>query len=142
MPSAQPAPAAGATPTAVTARPGTPKPIIRYQDRRLVALLFDFSTMAIPEQIRVQKTAIDFIHNNLKPADLVCILMTTTGPLEVSQDFTDDKDALETAVRNFHIGEGSDMVDNFGAPDTSDDNTFAPDQDGVARTYLTSAIRS
>ena len=54
--------------------------------------------------------------------------MTTTGPLEVSQDFTDDKDALETAVKNFHIGEGADMVDNFGTPDTSDENTFAADQ--------------
>ena len=54
---------------------------LRYQDRRLVALLFDFSTMDIPEQIRVQKTAIDFIHQDLKPADLVCIMWTSTGPL-------------------------------------------------------------
>ena len=35
------------------------QPVIRYQDRRLVAILFDFSTMGIPEQSRVQKTAID-----------------------------------------------------------------------------------
>ena len=84
--------------------------------------------MDIPEQIRVQKTALDFIQKDLKPADLVCILTTTTGPLEVSQDFTDDKDALTAAVKKFHIGEGADMVDNLGAGDTSDDNTFSPDQ--------------
>ena len=119
---------AGNSPTAVTTKPGKAQPIIRYQDRRLVAMLFDFSTMAIAEQIRVQKTAIDFIHSQLKPADLVCVMIATTGPLEISQDFTDDKDALEAAVKKFHIGEGADMVDNLGAGDTSDDNTFSADQ--------------
>jgi VWFA-related protein len=119
---------AGNTPTPVAAKPGKAQPIIRYQDRRLVAMLFDFSTMAIPEQVRVQKTAIDFIHTQLKQADLVCVMIATTGPLEISQDFTDDKDALETAVKKFHIGEGADMVDNLGAGDTSDDNTFSADQ--------------
>jgi VWFA-related protein len=68
---AQPAPLATNVPAPVATKPGVAKPIIRYQDRRLVALLFDFSTMDIPEQIRVQKTAIDFIHQDLKPADLV-----------------------------------------------------------------------
>jgi VWFA-related protein len=128
-----PAPSGGATPVAAT-RPGTAKPVIRYQDRRLVVLLFDLSTMAIPEQIRVQNTAIDFIRNNLKPADLVSIMETTTGPLAVLQDFTDDRDALEAAVRKFRIGEGADMVDNLACAtcaysgSTADPNTFDADQ--------------
>jgi len=127
--SAQPAAPAGAKPPAqVAVKPGTAQPIIRYQDRRLVAMLFDMSTMAVPEQIRVQQTAIDFIHKDLKPADLVTIMTATTGPLEITQDFTDDKDALEAAVKKFHIGEGADMVDSLGAGDTSDDNTFSADQ--------------
>ncbi len=126
--SAQPAPAAGAKPSTVATKPGTAQPIIRYQDRRLVAMLFDLSTMAVAEQIRVQQTAIDFIHKDLKPADLVCIMLASTGPLEVVQDFTDDKDALEAAVKKFNIGEGADMVDNQGAGDTSDDNTFSADE--------------
>ena len=124
---AQPAPPVAA-PTPVAVKAGKTQPVIRYQDRRLVAMLFDFSTMAIPEQIRVQKTAIDFIHKDLKPADLVCIMIATTGPLEIAQDFTDDKDALEAAVKKFHIGEGSDLAGSLGAGDTSDDNTFSADQ--------------
>lgn len=64
----------------VATKPGTAKPIIRYQDRRLVTMLFDFSTMDISEQIRVQKTAIDFIHQDLKPADLVCIILCGPAP--------------------------------------------------------------
>ena len=126
--SAQPAPTAATKPAEVATKPGTAKPIIRYQDRRLVAMLFDLSTMAVAEQIRVQKTAIDFIHNDLKPADLVCIMLASTGPLEVKQDFTDDKDALEATIKGFNIGEGADMVDNLGAGDTSDDNTFSADE--------------
>jgi len=127
--SAQPAPAAASSQaTAVATRPGAAKPIIKYQDRRLVALLFDMSTMDVPEQIRIQKTAIDFIHKDLKPADLVCIMVATTGPLEVAQDFTDDKDALEAAVKKFSIGEGADMVSSLGSGDTSDANTFSADQ--------------
>ena len=55
-------------------------------------------------------------------------MMATTGPLEISQDFTDDKDALEAAVKKFHIGEGSDLAGTLGAGDTSDDNTFSADQ--------------
>ena len=125
---AQPTPTAPAKAPEVATRPGTAKPIIRYQDRRLVAMLFDMSTMAVSEQIRVQKTAIDFIHKSLKPADLVTIMMATTGPLEIAQDFTDDKDALEAAVKKFHIGEGSDLAGILGAGDTSDDNTFSADQ--------------
>ncbi len=126
---AQPAPsAAKAAPAPVETKAGTAKPLIRYQDRRLVAMLFDMSTMAIPDQIRVQKTAVDFIKNGLKPADLVTILTTTSGPLEVAQDFTDDKDALEGAVKKFRIGEGSDLAVTNGAGDTSDSNTFSADQ--------------
>jgi VWFA-related protein len=127
--SAQPAPAVKPPAAAAVVTPaGTAKPIIRYQDRRLVSMLFDMSTMAVAEQIRVQKNAIDFIHSQLKPADLVAIMTATTGPLEIAQDFTDDRDALEAVVKKFRIGEGSDMVDTLGAGDTSDDNTFSADQ--------------
>jgi VWFA-related protein len=58
----------------------------------------------------------------------VAIMTATTGPLEITQDFTDDRDALEAAVKKFRIGEGSDLAGNLGAGDTSDDNTFSADQ--------------
>jgi len=127
---AQPAPAAKAPapPAAAAETKPAEKPLIRYQDRRLVALLFDMSTLEVADQIRVQKTAVDFIQHSLKPADLVTVLVSTSGPLEVAQDFTDDKDALEAAVKKFRIGEGSDLASTLGAGDTSDDNSFSADQ--------------
>jgi VWFA-related protein len=85
-------------------------PVIRYQDRRLVAMLFDFSTMAIPEQARVQDSALKFIREQLKPADLVAILTASTGPLKVTQDFTDDRDRLEEVIRKFQIGAASELA--------------------------------
>jgi VWFA-related protein len=122
-----PAPAAN-KPAPVATKPGTAQPVIRYQDRRLVAMLFDLSTMEVADQIRVQKSALDFIHNSLKPADMVSIMTATAGPLEIAQDFTDDKDSLAAAIEKFHIGEGSDLAASLGAGDTSDDNTFSADE--------------
>src|SRR6185312_16233768 len=122
-----PAPAAS-KPAPVATKPGTAQPVIRYQDKRLVAMLFDMSTMEVADQIRVQKNALDFIHNSLKPADMVSIMTATAGPLEITQDFTDDRDSLEAAIKKFHIGEASDLSETLGAGDTSDDNTFSADQ--------------
>jgi VWFA-related protein len=122
-----PAPAAS-KPAPVATKAGTAQPVIRYQDKRLVAMLFDMSTMEVAEQIRVQKSALDFIHKSLKPADMVSIMTATAGPLEITQDFTDDRDSLEAAIKKFHIGEASDLSGTLGAGDTSDDNTFSADQ--------------
>jgi VWFA-related protein len=88
----------------------SPVPVIRFQDRRLVAMLFDFSAMAIPEQARVQESALRFIREQLKPADLIAIMTASTGPLKVEQDFTDDRDRLEEVVRKFQIGAASDLA--------------------------------
>ncbi len=110
VPSAPAAPPLAARRAEITAPTSPAQPIIRYQDRRLVAMLFDFSTMAIPEQSRVQESALKFIREQLKPADLVAILTAGTGPLKVEQDFTDDRDRLEEVVKGFQIGTASELA--------------------------------
>ncbi|MCU1328080.1 MAG: hypothetical protein JWN34_3450 [Bryobacterales bacterium] len=117
-----PAPALVAKPLLPTG----PKPIIRYQDRRLVAMLFDFSTMAVQEQIRAQKAAQDFLKTQMKPADLVAVLTAGTGPLKVTQDFTDDRDRLEEVIKQLKIGDGSDLAALGGnGDDTAGEDTGA-----------------
>ena len=69
------------TPAPKRATATAPAPVIRYRDRRLVAMLFDFSTMGIPEQARVQEAARRFIREQIKPADVVAILYAGTGPV-------------------------------------------------------------
>jgi VWFA-related protein len=104
---------------------GNPKPVIRFQDRRLVAMLFDFSTMAIVEQARAQKSALDFIQHQLKPNDVVAILSAGVGPIKVEQDFTDDRDRLQEVVKKFQIGNGSELagLSGNGGDDTSGEDT-------------------
>ena len=105
---------------------GKPKATIRFQDRRLVAMLFDFSTMGVPEQSRAQKSAIQFIHDQMKSADVVAIMTAGTGPLKIVQDFTDDKDRLEEVVKGFQIGVASELAALGGnGDDTSGEDTGA-----------------
>ena len=73
-------------------------------------MLFDFSTMQIPEQNRVQEAALKFIREQMKPADVVAILSASTGPLKIVQDFTTDKDRLEEVVKGFAIGAASELA--------------------------------
>jgi VWFA-related protein len=124
-PAAPVAAVAPAAPKPAAPKTPAPKPIIRFQDRRLVAMLFDFSTMATVEQARAQKSAIDFIEHQLKPADLVAIMTAGVGPLKLDQDFTDDRDRLEEVIKKFNIGEGSDLagISGNGGDSTSGEDT-------------------
>jgi VWFA-related protein len=112
-------------PKEVTSTPGAPKPIIRFQDRRLVAMLFDFSTMPTADQARAQKSALDFLKTQMKPADVVEIMVAGTGPLKIVQDFTDDKDRLVEVINGFKIGEASDLagLSGNGGDSTSGEDT-------------------
>lgn len=106
-----------------TAPSGT-QPIIRYQDRRLVAMLFDYSTMAIPEQNRAQEAALQFVRQQLKPNDVVAILYAGTGPVKIVQDFTTDKDRLEEVIKGFTLGAASELA---GVAGNGGDNTTGED---------------
>jgi VWFA-related protein len=114
------APAAAGAPT----NPSS-KPVIRYQDRRLVALLFDFSAMQIPEQSRIQEAALKFVREQMKPADVVAIFSASTGPVKIVQDFTTDKDRLEEVIKGFQIGAASELagVSGNGGDDTTGADT-------------------
>ena len=91
---------------------------LRYRDRRLMVLFFDFSSMQPPDQIRSQKAAQTFLREQMTPSDMVSIL-TFSNDLKVQQDFTDDKDQLIKVIKSFSIGEGSALS---GVADTADTN--------------------
>ncbi len=105
--------------------PTVPKPVIRYQNRRLVAMLFDYSTMGIPEQSRIQEAALKFVREQMKPADIVAILYAGTGPVKIVQDFTTDKDRLEEVIGSFQIGAASELagVSGNGGDSTTGEDT-------------------
>lgn len=98
---------------------------VRYRDRRLLVLFFDFSSMPPADQVRAQKSAMKFIDEQMTPSDLVAI-MAFGNKLEIMEDFTDDKERLRAAIRAFRIGESSDLAvenvvtDEETAEDTGD----------------------
>jgi VWFA-related protein len=95
----------------------------KYQDRRLVVILFDFSSMQPAEQIRAKEAAVKFITTQMTASDTVAIQVFGTE-LRTVQDFTADRDLLLAAISKFHIGESS---ENAGTADTGAD---AEDQSG------------
>lgn len=117
-------PAAARTVVNVGPTSAAAAPVIRYQDRRLVAMLFDYSTMGIPEQHRIQEAALKFIREDLKPADIVAIMYAGTGPIKIVQDFTTDRDRLEEVVKSFAIGAASELA---GVAGNGGDSTTGED---------------
>src|SRR5262245_53056104 len=89
---------------------------VRYRDRRLIAFLFDFSSMPQPDQIRAQAAAQKFLNTQMSPADVVSVL-TFSNSLKVEQDFTDDRDQLTKVIKGLRVGEGSALA---GEADTAD----------------------
>ncbi len=107
---------------------------IRYRDRRLIVLFFDFSSMEPAEQIRAQQSALKFLDTQMTAADMVSI-MAFSSQLQVLQDFTADRERLNEVIRGFHIGEASELAAegatagdenaaDTGAAFTADDTEF------------------
>lgn len=132
---APPPPAAPALAPAQGRISSSPPGQVRYRDRRLLVLYFDFSAMDQPEQIRARDAALNFLDQQMSPADMVA-LMAFTNRLQVIQDFTSDRELLRQLVSSFRIGEASELAaeglagedleegTDTGAAFTADDTEF------------------
>ena len=121
------------TPAKVATTPGRQQVItttpgrVQYQDRRLMVMLFDLSSMKPAEQLRAQDSALQFVTKKMGPSDLVSV-MTFSSNLQVTQDFTDDRDRLTEVLRALPIGRASDLATNGGA---GDDNSGEDNGDAL-----------
>ena len=97
--------------------------ISKYQDRRLMILLFDFSSMQPAEQILAKNAAIQFLTTQMTASDSVSLMVFGSG-LRTIQDFTSDRDLLIATINKFQIGDSS---ENASIADTGAD---AEDQSG------------
>jgi VWFA-related protein len=78
----------------------------KYQDRRLMVMLFDFSSMQPAEQIRAKNAAIKFLDSQMTASDTVSIMVYGSS-LQTVLDFTSDRDLLINTINKFRIGEAS-----------------------------------
>jgi VWFA-related protein len=110
---------------------------IRYQNRRLLALYFDMTAMPVPDQLRALNAARKFISKQMAPADLMAIMKFSTGSVQVLEDFTGDRDRLETAIQTLIVGEGQGFDENAGDDSTADTGSAFGQDDGEFNLFNT-----
>jgi len=103
--------------------------LTKYQDRRLIVILFDFSSMQPAEQIRARNAATKFLTGQMTSSDSVSI-MVFTSELKTVQDFTSDRDLLIATINKFRIGESSEnaTVADAGADAEDVSGQFVADE--------------
>jgi VWFA-related protein len=105
------------------------KLLSKYQDRRLMVMLFDFSSMQPAEQMRAKQAAIKFLTTQMTSSDEVSILVYG-NELKTLQDFTSDRDLLIGAIQQFRIGDSSEnaTVADTGADSQDQSGQFVADE--------------
>jgi len=98
--------------------------LTKYQDRRLIVLLFDFSSMQPAEQARARDAAIKFLKAQMTSSDSVSVMVYSSA-LKTIQDFTSDRDLLINLISKFRLGESS---ENAGVADEGSDSQDASGQ--------------
>ena len=100
----------------------------RLRDHRLIAILFDMSSMQPAEQLRAQAAANKFITEQMTKSDLVSIMVYGTT-LKTLEDFTSDRDLLLADIRKLRIGDSSEnaVQGTAGADATDDSGEFTAD---------------
>ena len=80
--------------TITSATPGQ----IQYHDKRLMVFFFDFSSMQIPDQLRAQDGALEYLKKNITKDDVVAVLFYAST-IQVLSDFTNDRDVLTRVIK-------------------------------------------
>jgi VWFA-related protein len=103
--------------------------LTEYQDRRLIVLLFDFSSMQPAEQARARDAAIKFLNKQMTSSDSVSVMVYSSA-LKTIQDFTSDRDLLINTINRFRLGESSEnaSVADEGADSQDASGQFVADE--------------
>jgi VWFA-related protein len=101
----------------------------KYQDRRLMVLLFDFSSMQAAEQMRAKDAVIKFLRSQMTSSDTVSIMVYGSS-LQTVLDFTSDRDLLINTIQKFRIGEASENATfaDEGADSQDQSGQFVADE--------------
>lgn len=120
---------AAAAPPGTSVNQPSPRDPKRFQDRRLVGLFFDMTSMQPQEQARAQEAAVKWIQSQMTTADLVGV-MTFGSNFHMVQEFTDDRDLLIQTVKGLTLGDSSDLqgLAATAADEGDDSGSFVADQ--------------
>ena len=82
---------------------------IQYHDKRLMVFFFDFSSMQVPDQLRAQDGALEYLQKHITKDDVVAV-MFYASTIQVLSDFTSDRDVLTHVIKTLPIGEASELA--------------------------------
>jgi len=104
----------------------------QYKDHRLLVLYFDMTAMPPQDQLRALDAAQKFIRKQMTAVDLVAIIQYAGGAVQVTTDFTSDREKLLGILQTMIVGEGEgfdETVNDASSADTGaafgqDDSEF------------------
>jgi VWFA-related protein len=92
----------------------------KYRDHRLLALYFDMSAMPETDQLRAFAAAMKFIQTQMTASDLMALMVYEEGSVKILQDFTADRDRLESIVETLIVGEDQNTADTANDASSAD----------------------
>jgi VWFA-related protein len=97
-----------------------PQGTVKYQDKRLIVLYFDQTSMQAQDQYRAFSNAIKYVDTQMAAADVVAIIAFKNGAVRVRQDFTGNRAALKEVLATMQLG---DDLNGDGVADVADGGT-------------------
>lgn len=88
-----------------------------YQNRRLLALYFDMTSMLPQDQVRAVSAAIQFVQSKMSSADMLAVFRFNGGAVDLVQDFTSDRNRLLSILQTLRLGEGLGSAQDAGNAD-------------------------
>src|SRR5262249_6526499 len=70
---------------------------VQYHDKRLMVFFFDFSSMQVPDQLRAQTAALEFLDKKITKDDMIAVMLYTSQ-IFVRSDFTNERDTLRDVI--------------------------------------------
>jgi VWFA-related protein len=92
----------------------------QYKDHRLLVLYFDMTAMPPQDQLRALDAAQKFIRKQMTPIDLVSIIQYAGGSVQVTTDFTADRERLLGIIQTMIVGEGEGFDEGTNDASTAD----------------------
>ncbi|HYL75940.1 MAG TPA: VWA domain-containing protein [Bryobacteraceae bacterium] len=111
--------------------------VSKYKDHRLLALYFDMTAMPESDQIRALNAAQKFIKTQMTPADLVSIMMYAGGAVQVLQDFTADRNRIQSILLTMIVGEGEGFDETPADASSADTGAAFGQNDGEFNIFNT-----
>jgi VWFA-related protein len=86
----------------------------RYQDKRMMVMFFDMTSMQQADLLRAFDASMKFVRTQMGPSDMLAIMALQSGAVRIRQDFTADKPRLLEVLTTMMY---NDDLDQDGIPD-------------------------